>query len=252
MIVASLLSYYVVLGSVALIAAVVVGLRNALACAGWSASERNRAAATTGIVLVGWLGVTGGLAWLGAYHGAGNRIPTIQLGIFVPLLVGLLLYWRSPSLARLLEAVPQQWLVGIQLYRVLGGVFVVLFAAGRLPGLFALPAGLGDLAVGLLAPLIARSWVHHPRESASVVRSWNILGLADLAVALATGFATSPSPFQIAAFANPNDLITAFPLVLIPVFLVPLSILLHLASLAKLRRSAAEAGCPMHANAARA
>jgi len=36
------------------------------------------------------------------------------------------------------------------------------------------------------------------------------------------------------AFDQPNRLITAFPLVLIPVFLVPLSILLHLASLKKL------------------
>jgi hypothetical protein len=36
---------------------------------------------------------------------------------------------------------------------------------------------------------------------------------------------------QLFAFDNPN---TAFPLVLIPVFLVPLAVLLHLASLAKL------------------
>jgi hypothetical protein len=36
----------------------------------------------------------------------------------------------------------------------------------------------------------------------------------------------------------PNDLIGAFPLVLIPTFLVPISIVLHLASLTKLRRAA--------------
>lgn len=252
MTVASYLSYYAVLGSVGIIGAVLVGLRIALTRTGWSARERNSTIATTGAVLAGWLAVTGGLAWLGAYQGAANGVPTIQFGIFAPILIGLLLYWRVPSVARLIEAVPQQWLVGVQLYRVLGAVFVVLFAAGELPGLFALPAGLGDLAVGLLAPLIARSWVRRPRESAGAVWSWNTLGLADLAVALATGFATSPSPFQIAAVANPNDLISAFPLVLIPVFLVPLSVLLHLASLAKLRRSAAEAGCPINASVARA
>jgi hypothetical protein len=43
-----------------------------------------------------------------------------------------------------------------------------------------------------------------------------------------------PSPIQSFAFDNPNTLITAFPLVMIPVFLVPLAVLLHLASLAKL------------------
>jgi hypothetical protein len=64
---------------------------------------------------------------------------------------------------------------------------------------------------------------------------WNIFGIADLVIAVTTGFLTSPSPLQRFAFDRPNELITAFPLVLIPVFLVPLAVLLHFASLAKLR-----------------
>ena len=55
---------------------------------------------------------------------------------------------------------------------------------------------------------------------------------------MTTGFLTSPSAFQLFAFDLPNVLISQFPLVLIPVFLVPLSVLLHLASLTKLRRDA--------------
>jgi hypothetical protein len=39
------------------------------------------------------------------------------------------------------------------------------------------------------------------------------------------------------AFGKPNQWIIAFPLVMIPIFLVPLSILLQLASLHKLRQS---------------
>jgi hypothetical protein len=66
----------------------------------------------------------------------------------------------------------------------------------------------------------------------------NLFGLADLVVAVTTGFLTSPSAFQLFAFDLPNELISQFPLVLIPVFLVPLSVLLHLASLTKLRRGA--------------
>ncbi|MBS0151374.1 MAG: hypothetical protein JSR31_10570 [Nitrospira sp.] len=53
---------------------------------------------------------------------------------------------------------------------------------------------------------------------------------------MACGFATSPSPVQLAALDHPNELITAFPLVLIPTYLVPISVLLHLVSMAKLRR----------------
>ena len=49
---------------------------------------------------------------------------------------------------------------------------------------------------------------------------------------ITTGFITSPS--TLFSYDPPNDLIAIFPLVLIPIYLVPLSLLLHLASLAKL------------------
>jgi len=55
------------------------------------------------------------------------------------------------------------------------------------------------------------------------------------------GFMTSPSPLQLLSFEAPNELISAFPLVMVPVFAVPLSILLHLMSLMKLRRTSREA-----------
>lgn len=47
------------------------------------------------------------------------------------------------------------------------------------------------------------------------------------------------SPLQVAAFDSPNALIDIYPLVLIPVFLVPLWTILHIVSLIKLRRAVA-------------
>jgi len=73
--------------------------------------------------------------------------------------------------------------------------------------------------------------------SETVIRAWNLLGLLDLVVAVTTGFLTSPSPFQMLALDAPNELVSAFPLVMIPVFAVPLAVLLHVASLVKLARS---------------
>jgi hypothetical protein len=64
------------------------------------------------------------------------------------------------------------------------------------------------------------------------VTTWNVLGILDLVVAIATGFITSPS--TLFSYDPPNELMAIFPLVLIPIYLVPLSLLLHLASLAKL------------------
>jgi hypothetical protein len=46
----------------------------------------------------------------------------------------------------------QPGLVALQVWRVEGLVFLVLAALGELPWLFAIPAGLGDLAIGLSHP----------------------------------------------------------------------------------------------------
>ena len=117
---------------------------------------------------------------------------------------------------------------------------MVLNLQGLAPREFAWPAGAGDIMVGLMAPLVAIADARRWHGSAGLVRAWNWLGIADLVVAVTTGFLTSPSPLQTLAFDLPNRLISAFPLVTIPVFLVPMSILLHLASLKKLRQPQAE------------
>ena len=122
---------------------------------------------------------------------------------------------------------------------VLGVIFLVLYAGGHLPGLFALPAGVFDVLVGIFAPSVAASFARSAEGSEGRVRLWNLLGIADLVIAVTLGFLTSPSPLQIAAFDRPNVLIAMFPLALIPVFAVPLSILLHIASLKKLSQDAA-------------
>jgi hypothetical protein len=76
-----------------------------------------------------------------------------------------------------------------------------------------------------------------PETSTRRVRLWNWLGIGDLVIALTMGFATSPSPLQLLSFDHPNQLVGMFPLALIPVFAVPVSILLHIASLQKLRQN---------------
>lgn len=167
---------------------------------------------------------------------AGKPFPMIALGVSMPLVAGLVLLRRSMTLNRALDAIPTHWLVGIQLYRSFGLIFVLLFLQQQLPAAFALPAGLGDLAIGLTAPLVAW-WVWQGRKRGCLtLLGWNVLGIVDLVVALSVGFFSSPGRFQLLALDEPSTLITAFPLVLIPVFAVPLSLLLHVAGLKRLRR----------------
>jgi len=238
MIVPAYLPYYVIIGAIGVMAAILFGLRSALRNAGWTPYDRAVTASAATITLIGWFFLAIALASADAYRAAADRIPTIQYGILVPILIGGLLIWRSPRLARIIDAVPQHWLIGVQLYRALGVIFLILYATGKLPGLFAWPAGLGDVLVGVLAPVVAIAYRRGPHENADLASAWNLFGLADFVVAVTAGFLTGPSPLQLFAFDLPNELISRFPLVLVPVFLVPVSALLHLASLTKLRRGA--------------
>jgi hypothetical protein len=142
---------------------------------------------------------------------------------------------RFGSKLNRIDAVPQSWLVGLQFYRVLGAIFLLMYAQGRMPAAFALPAGAGDVAVGLLAPIVAVAYARGVAGREFLVVGWNLLGLLDLAT---TGFLTSPSPLQVLSLDAPNQLISEYPLVLVPVFGVPLAVLLHVASLVKLGRDA--------------
>jgi hypothetical protein len=238
------LTPYVLACSVAVVATTLFGLNRALARADWAAQERTRVVGAAAVILILWLGGAITLGGMGAFHATSSDVPTIQLGIFLPILVGALLIWRSPLVGRIIDAVPQQWLVSIQVYRTLGVIFLILYASGRLPGLFAWPAGVGDILVGLTAPIIGLAYVRNPRQSRDLVAGFNVFGIGDLAIAVSMGFVTSPSLAQPFAVEPPNELITLYPLVLIPVFLVPISILVHLASLTKLRRTVAAAERP--------
>jgi hypothetical protein len=188
------------------------------------------------IALTVWLAIDAALGAIGVFAADVTRpVPGIAPGMALPILGSVWLLGRSEGVRRLLASVPLRRLIGVQVYRVAGGVFILAWASGRMPAAFALPAGLGDIAVGVTAPIAAaRLDEHSPRSVARAVL-WNIAGIADLVVAVTLGALTSPTPFEPIAVGHPNMLISRLPFVLIPVFAVPLSVLLHVATLRRLR-----------------
>lgn len=243
------LSLYVLAGSVGLLVSLLLGLNVALSRAGWSPQRRSRTVGGVALVLIGWFVCSLVLTWLGVFRGDPHRLPTIQYAIVLPILVGAWLIYRAPIVSAVIDATPQSWLVGVQLYRALGVIFLVLLGLHMLPGLFAWPAGVGDVLVGLLAPIVALAYARRPHESSGMVVGWNLLGIADLVVAVTTGMLTSPSSLLAPVAGTPSTIVSEFPLALIPVFLVPLSILLHLASLRKLQRTRSVPGSRIAASA---
>ena len=118
--------------------------------------------------------------------------------------------------------------------RVIGVAFLIALALGTLPAVFALPAGLGDIAVGISAPFIARRLARGDRTGAV----WfNVLGLLDLVVAVSIGFLAGLGPAQLLPVSPSTVEVTLLPLALIPSTAVPLALALHIRSLLRLRRA---------------
>ncbi|MGA7409806.1 MAG: hypothetical protein WBW33_04930 [Bryobacteraceae bacterium] len=226
----------VLIGSVMVVVAIVFGLHRALRLTGLPVRERGSAFWRGSAVLLAWFFASLSLSWWGFYRGTFSNVPTVPFGLLIPIAAGVALFRRVPALRRIIDSVPQGWITSVQVFRLEGFIFLTLLAEGRLPGAFAWPAGVGDMIVGLTAPVAGIAFARGMRGSAGWLRIWNLVGIADLVVAVTTGFLTSPSPLQTLAFDRPNELISAFPLVMVPVFLVPLAFLLHLASLHKLRQ----------------
>src|SRR6266478_9697353 len=129
-----------------------LGLRRALLTLGKTKADNIRIVSMLGFVLFGWLALALFLAGQGTFRSAVNQpVPYIALAIGIPILVGALFIRGSKPVREIIASVPQSQLVAFQFYRVIGATFLVLYAVGQLPGIFALPAGLGDVMVGLTA-----------------------------------------------------------------------------------------------------
>ena len=180
------------------------------------------------------------LAWSAAIGGAFRTgvspLPLLPLAIFLPVIVGVPILLLSKRIGQLLDAMPATWLVALQIYRVFGSVFLVGWLLGVVPGVFGVPAGTGDMLTGIFAVPTAIALATGTAEGRKAAIAWNILGLADFAVAITLGLITAPGPLQLIFPNVPSIGAGTYPNVLTPAFVVPSSILLHALSLRQLRR----------------
>jgi hypothetical protein len=142
--------------------------------------------------------------------------PGIPIALLTTLAAGYLLL-LSPTFRAIVSGIPQHWLIGIQTFRILGGAFLLFrYFQGGLSGVFAIPAGVGDILTGLFAPLVVYWWVARKPYARTAAIAWSLFGMADLVNAVVLGGLTGGGGGGI-----------VFPLVLIPTYAVPRAFLVH-------------------------
>jgi hypothetical protein len=158
--------------------------------------------------------------------------------VALPMIVLLYLARRSPEWRGVLLGMPVAPLIGIHVIRILPGLdFLLLYNAARLPAPFALAAGWGDIAVGLLALPVALAFAGQLRGARALVLIWSILGIGDLVLALSLGALSAPDlPFR--AFTDRTEMtdLVSLPWLLIPTYIVPILLCTHILILVLLMR----------------
>jgi hypothetical protein len=138
------------------------------------------------------------------------------------------LLFSSRTLRRVNAAMPAHWLIWIQMYRMVGLIFLYPYLYyGLVPAGFAIPAGAGDFLTVALAPVVALALARGRPLAPAWAVAWNVFGLIDLIVAPAAAVLTHAQVLEI------------YPISLVPLFIgPPLGILTHIYSLRNLAAAA--------------
>jgi putative flippase GtrA len=116
-------------------------------------------------------------------------------------------------------------LIAVQTWRLIGFAFLWGVSMGILHPAFGIPAGVGDILLGVTAIPFAYFLKKGFTWSKYAVLVWTVLGIADLFMAVSLGTITSISTMS------------TFPWVLIPTVGVPLALILHGITLYRLRHT---------------
>ncbi len=211
------------------------GLRFALSARGYPPVRRNRVVFFTALGLAAWLACT---AWLSLSGLAGDFSsfppPMMPLVLLPPLVVALFLTF-SDRFGAVLRHVPVQWLLYLQSFRMAVEVLLwALHAQGLLPVQMTFEGLNFDVLTGITAPLAAYLVTTRPQWRRPILLGWNLAGLALLGTIVVISILSLPTPLR--AFTNEpaNTIVTRFPFIWLPGFLVPLAYSLHFFALRQL------------------
>jgi hypothetical protein len=170
-----------------------------------------------------WVGLATGL-------GAAGRLvfsPDQPVPLVGVLTVGALAL-KYPRMRSTLVAIPMPLLIGINALRVLGVLFLLLAAAGRLSGPFPFSAGWGDIITGAFAIPLALSVARSKKPPVAAIMCWNIFGTLDLFAAVGLGITSAAgSPLQLIHAGVGSEAMQYLPFCLVPTVLVPFYLITH-------------------------
>jgi hypothetical protein len=184
---------------------------------------------TTGLIAA-WFVLALSASALQWFRNDANRIGmAVAFAATTPILWFALWFATSDKFRQFALSLNPQILTLAQSWRIIGFTFLLLEARGILPAIFALPAGYGDMAIGMTATFAAWKLANPARRNSFI--AWQLLGITDLITAVSFG-----TTARLLSPHGPSmEAMTVLPLSLVPTFLVPLFFVFHVICIAQAR-----------------
>lgn len=205
-------------------------LRAALIKTGWTDEKQKKIRTGAFLTIMIWSILVATVA----LTGLAGRFELFPLNIapmlFIPL-AGILWITCSARTKEILKHVPIRVLTSLQGFRVFVEILLwMLFIQNLLPEQMTFEGRNFDILAGVTAPLVA----YFLSENKKLMIVWNLLSLALLINIVTIAILSMPSPFRVFFNEPSNTIVTTFPFIFLPTFLVPLAYALHFLSLRKL------------------
>lgn len=149
----------------------------------------------------------------------------------LPMLAFFITWIYSPALQILMNSIPLPALIGIGVYRVAGVIFLWLFAQEMMPAIVGLFTGFADLLIGATALPLAWSLARRMPGARQLAIAWNVFGISDFVIVVSI---VSLSILGLMRLQPDPVIIGLYPLALIALFQLPLSIIIHVVALRRL------------------
>jgi len=178
------------------------------------------------LVLLGWLCFAVGLS--GWFYSA--NAPAVAATVWTLTALTLFACWKISPIRVWALNVDLRWLVLFHVTRLfVGAYFLLLCQRGQLPCGFARTAGWGDIVIAILAVAVVGAM--RTGFAKPLLLTWNTLGLIDISFVVFSALRFGLKDWQsMHAFRE-------LPLSLLPTFLVPLIIALHVLIFVRLARA---------------
>lgn len=184
--------------------------------------------------LVLWVALSTALAVEDVYFDNNALFLPIVIFSLLPVATLIIAYGASSSVRGLtqlfIDRLPRRHFAAVHIVRVLAIGTIYKMFVGLLPAHFIVLTAIPDFIFGLSAIYVA---FKAEQLSDKAFLAWNVAGITIFGVALVTMQFSLPGPLHIIADGPTTREVVSFPMSLVPTFIAPFLIIVHLVTIAK-------------------